>query len=219
MTENVLSKFPHPELTSLADTRPTFLSRQRLHAEIQSNAESVPSIRGNGELGHLALTISAAKCLIESNGVAFDPPIHPGAAPDHPAGATAPIITEINHLFLANQKEFTLYTSVAANLKRQLLKAVPELYIEDLRHPTRNFSRVSMLAILNHLDTNYGTITTDNLAANRTANGPERNPWRPSGPALFIAATLPTISTPSPTWMQCKLHSTTLTATPFSSML
>jgi hypothetical protein len=56
---------------------------------------------------------------------------------------------------------------VAANFKRQLLKAVLELYIEDLRHPTRHFSRVSVLAILDHLDTNYGTITTNNLAANR----------------------------------------------------
>ena len=96
MTDYVSTTFPHTELTVLADTSPTFLSLQRLHAEIQSNAESVPSIPGNGELGHLALTISAAKYLIKSNDVAFDPPIHPGAAPDHPAGATAPQITEIN---------------------------------------------------------------------------------------------------------------------------
>jgi hypothetical protein len=69
MAENVLTTFPHMELTVLADSRPTFLSLQRLHAEIQSNAESVPSIRGNGELGHLSLTISAAQYLIKSNGV------------------------------------------------------------------------------------------------------------------------------------------------------
>ena len=50
MAENVSTTFPHPELTILADSRPTFLSLQTLHAEIQSNAESVPSIRGNGEL-------------------------------------------------------------------------------------------------------------------------------------------------------------------------
>ena len=167
MTDTISSTFPHPELTVLADSRPTFISLQRLHAEIQSNAESVPSIRGNGELGHLAITMTAAQFLIESGGVPFDPPVHPGAAPDHPAGATAPIITEINRQFLADQKEFTLYTSVAANLKRQLLKAVPELYLEALRHPTRNFSRLTVLAILEHLDTTYGAITTDDLAVNR----------------------------------------------------
>ena len=102
MTDNVSTTFPHPELTVLVDTRPTFLSLQRLHAEIQSNAESVPSIQGNGELGHLALTILATKYLIESNGVAFDPPIHPGAAPNHPAAATAPIITEIKRQFYSS---------------------------------------------------------------------------------------------------------------------
>ena len=167
MADYVSTTFPHTELTVLADSRPTFLSLQRLHAEIQSNAESVPSIRGNGELGHLSLTISAAQYLIESNGVAFNPPIHPGAAPNHPDGATGPVITEINRQFLADQKEFQTYTNVAGTLKRQVLQAVPELYLEELRHPTRNFSRLTVLAILDHLDSTYGTITTDDLAANR----------------------------------------------------
>jgi hypothetical protein len=131
-----------------------------LHAEIQSNAESVPSTRGNRKLGHLAITISVTKYVVKSNGVAFDPPVLPGAAPAHLAGATAHVITEVNRQFLAHQKELTIYTSVAANLKRQILKAMPELYLEELRHPTTNFSRVSVLAILDHLDTNYGTKTS-----------------------------------------------------------
>jgi hypothetical protein len=151
----------------LENSRPTFLSLQRLHAEIQSNAESVPSIRGNGELGHLSLTISAAQYLIESNGVAFNPPVHPGAAPNHPDGATGPVITKINRQFLADQKEFITYTNVAGTLKRQVLKAVPEHYLEELRHPTRTFSRLTVLAILDHLNSTYGTITTNDLAANR----------------------------------------------------
>jgi hypothetical protein len=93
-------------------------------------------------------------------------PVHPGAAPNHPAGATAPQITEINRQFLADQKEFALYISVAANLKRQLIKAVPAIYLAALRDPINNFSRVSVLNILDHLDTTYGTITSDDLAKN-----------------------------------------------------
>jgi hypothetical protein len=168
MTTSAVFAFPHPELTALADTQPDYLSLQLLHREIQSNAESVPSTRGNGALGHLALTISPADFLVESNGVAFDPPIHPGNAPVHPIAATAAIITEANRKFLADQAEFTIFISVAAQLKRQLLKAVPPpLYLMEICHPTSHFSRLSVLEILSHLDTTYGTLTTDDLAANR----------------------------------------------------
>ena len=161
---NVSATFPYPELTVLADLRPTFLSLRTLHAEIQSNFESVSSIQGNGELSHLSSTISAAKYLIESNGVAFEPPTHPKGAPEHPAGATDPQINEINRQFLADPKEFTLYISVAVNLKRQLIKAAPAIYLAALRHPTNIFSLVSVLTILDHSDTTYGKITSDALA-------------------------------------------------------
>ena len=168
MTESNSFPFPHPELTALADSRPTFVSLQLLLRELQSNAESVPSIRGNGNLGHLSLTMSAADFLVESGGIAFIPPEHPGAEPDHPDAATGPIITEINRKFLADQKEYTIYNNVAGHLKRQLsIKAVPPLYLEVLSHPSRHFSRLTVLDILNHLHTEYGTITSDDLATNR----------------------------------------------------
>ena len=168
MTESKSYPFPHPELTALAtDSRPTFISLQLLHAELQSNAESVPSIRGNGALGHLALTMIPAAFLLESGNVPFDPPVHPGAAPDHPPAATAPIITEINRQFLADQREFAVYTDVGFHLKRQLLKAVPALYLDKLRHPTRHFARHTVLELLAHLDKTYGKLTTDDLAINR----------------------------------------------------
>jgi hypothetical protein len=168
MAESKSYPFPHPELTALAtDARPTFVSLQLLHAELQSNAESVPSVRGNGALGHLAITMTPAAFLLESGNIPFNPPVHPGAAPNHPPAATAPIITEINRQFLADQHEFAVYTDVGFHLKRQLLKAVPALYLDKLRHPTRHFARHTVLELLAHLDTTYGKLTTDDLAINR----------------------------------------------------
>jgi hypothetical protein len=119
-----------------------------MQAELQSNTESVPSIRGHGAINS-ALTMSATDFLLTSGNIPLDPPVHSGAAPDHPAAATAPIITALNrHFFLADQTEFTVSsTSVKSHLTLHLLKAVPELYIEALRQPTKQFSRLSVLAI------------------------------------------------------------------------
>ena len=149
MTETSSFPFPHTELTpSLANSRRPFVSLQLLQAELQSNTESVPSIRGNGAINS-ALTMSATDFLLTSGNIPLDPPVHSGAAPDHPAAATAPIITALNrHFFLADQTEFTVSsTSVKSHLTLHLLKAVPELYIEALRQPTKKFSRLSVLAI------------------------------------------------------------------------
>jgi hypothetical protein len=51
----------HPILTKIGDanTEPTFTSILITHIELNANASSVYSARGNGLLDHLALTINS----------------------------------------------------------------------------------------------------------------------------------------------------------------
>jgi hypothetical protein len=53
--------FPHPVLTKIGDlnTEPTFASILVAHVELNANAVSIYSARGDGLQGHLALTIDA----------------------------------------------------------------------------------------------------------------------------------------------------------------
>jgi hypothetical protein len=53
--------FPHPVLTKSGDnnTEPTFASILVAHVELNVNAASIYSARGDGLQGHLALTINA----------------------------------------------------------------------------------------------------------------------------------------------------------------
>jgi hypothetical protein len=53
--------FPHPVLTKIGDnkTEPTFASILVAHVELNVNAASIYSARGDGLQGHLALTIDA----------------------------------------------------------------------------------------------------------------------------------------------------------------
>jgi hypothetical protein len=74
MTEHAPSSFPHEPLTALSSEQPNNLTLKLLHQELNANAISVPSIRGNGSLGHLALTVSAAAyTLAAGNNVQFIP--------------------------------------------------------------------------------------------------------------------------------------------------
>jgi hypothetical protein len=158
--------FPHDVLTPLSNQRPTVSSLEILQQELSTNAISIPSPRGNGTLGHYALVVPAATYATASGGIAFVPPVSPGAAPAHPNPATAAQITEINRQFLADKVEFATYMAAEAGLKKQLLVAVPATYTNALKDKMLGFANVTTLAIITHLMEAYGTITTDDLDNN-----------------------------------------------------
>ena len=64
--------------------------------ELNANAVSLHSNRGNDKLGHLSLTITTTGYLVKSSNVIFDIPIHPGIHTPHAEGSTSFQITEAN---------------------------------------------------------------------------------------------------------------------------
>jgi hypothetical protein len=166
MAESVEHQFPHPELTSLSATStPTTTSLKLLRKEINANAMSITSTRGGGQYGHLALTTPAADFLLLS-GTAFTPPVHPGPAPIHEPNSTQHRITEVNRAYAANLKEFNVYIAVDANLKKQLIKAVPDTFIDELSDELLGYAKTTTLSLLNHLTSTYGTVTDEDLNDN-----------------------------------------------------
>ena len=161
MAESVEHQFPHPELTSLSATStPTTTTLKLLRKEINANAMSITSTRGGGQSGHLALTTPAADFLLLS-GTAFIKPVHPGPSPDHDNEATQYQITEINRQYAADLKEFNAYIAVDANLKKQLIKAVPDTFIDELSDELLGYAKTTTLSLLTHLTSTYGTVTAE----------------------------------------------------------
>jgi hypothetical protein len=158
--------FPQATLPSFHGTRPNYSLLKPFHATLNANAISVPSDGGNGALGHLALVVPAACYNALSGGIAFLPPVNPGAAPLYPDGSTAAQITEVNRAHLADLAVYRAYLNVEAALKQQVLTAVPHQYIQLLADEETGFATVSTLAILNHLDMMYGKITNVEISAN-----------------------------------------------------
>jgi hypothetical protein len=168
--------FPHAVLTSLLNETPTRYTLKTLHIQLNANAISVPSNRGNGLLGHLALVVPPGEYLTASNNIPFEPPINPGPAPTHVANPTQMQITETNRQYLADFKEFSTYVNTEAALKKLLIAAVPAPYIDVISSELYGFASVTTLQILNHLDSTYGTLTMDDLDYNTTLMNQEWNP-------------------------------------------
>jgi hypothetical protein len=158
--------------------KPTNASIQVLQRELYANSRAIYSTRGGGNNGHLTLIMPAADYLARV-GEPFIAPMHPGAAPIHAPAATSAQITETNRQFAAALTEHTLYRTVAENLKRQILTAVPHLFLNILADDDMGFADISCSTLLAHLKITYGTIATEELEANRNLLSAE---WIPENP-------------------------------------
>ena len=163
---SITKLFPHQNLKELElDTKPDHAFFKVIHKEINANAMAIHSTRGGGIHGHLALVITPADFTTLA-GVAFEVPDYPGAAPDYPPNSTGPQITAIDKAFKRTMDEFLLYRSVDLSLKSMLLACMSDEYYNTLSHDTYGYANVTTLAILQHLDTTYGTLTGDDLTHN-----------------------------------------------------
>lgn len=169
MTDN---KFPHPILTPLGSEAPTVASLKLLHKQINANAISVPSARGNGALGHYILVVDAATYTARATPVGaaapvvFIVPVNPGPTAVHAPGATGPAMAENNRLHAIDAAEFKTFLVTEAALKQQVLLAVPEVFYEVLGDEEIGYANITTKQILTHLDSTYGTITEDDIDKN-----------------------------------------------------
>jgi hypothetical protein len=182
---SILANFPTAVLTPIASLTlpPTYLSLETAQRELNANAASVHSYGGGGRHGHLALTISPAAYLALAT-VPFVPPVVPALTPVLGDAPTAAQITEANRLHLAAQKTFQRYHDVDKALLRQLIAAVPPVYIAALNDRTIGFSNVSCLQLLTHLKDRFGRISLAEMDANTARMS---TAWHPPTPidALF----------------------------------
>ena len=152
----VTSTFPYAVLSPVATTttKPTYQSIQTAQRELNANASSVHSIGGDGQHGHLFLTIDD-DAFLTLVGIPFDAPELPEAVPTIPAEATAAQIAEINRQHAAQLKAFHLYHDLDKVLLRQLIAATPAIYIDALSDPDYGFTAVTCLTMLQHLKSAY----------------------------------------------------------------
>jgi hypothetical protein len=128
----------------------------------------------------MALTLTA-EAYAELSDIPFVIPVAPPADPE--PGTTQPQITENNRLHKRAVAIHSLYVAVNNALRRQILDAVPRVYVRDLEHPQFAYSHVSCRDLLDHLWRNFGTISASDLKNNIQSM---YTPWNPADPIETI---------------------------------
>jgi hypothetical protein len=175
----ITAYFPDKTLTPLSSgtDEPTYASIKKARDELNGNAASIPSLRGGGIHGHLALTLTDAEYLQIAN-EAFDAPVHPGPLV-YTANATGPQQVEQARLYKLNLEEFRVYLAVNQALRNQLLASVNPTYLLAVKDPILGFGQITCLALITHLRTVYGIITPMMLTQNKKKMAAN---WHPPTP-------------------------------------
>jgi hypothetical protein len=179
-TDAVTVYFPVKTLTplSVGTDEPTYKTIKLARDELNGNAASIPSLRGGGIHGHLALTLTDAEYLQVANNVAFVAPVHPGPL-TYTANATGPQQIEQARLYKLSLEEFRIFHSINQALRNQLLEATNPTYFQAVKHPILGFGQITCLELITHLRTVYGIITPKMLTDNKTAMAAK---WHPPTP-------------------------------------
>jgi len=115
--------------------------------------------------------------------IAFTLPNHPGANPNHPSGATSAQIQESIQAFNSVLSEISLATTICEELKKQLILAVDQLYLTALEDPLFGYATVTVIDMITHLSTTYGTLTWSILEKNRASIS---SLWTPTEPIELL---------------------------------
>ena len=173
--EKIIESFPHPTIIPIIG-QPNYESIAEVHLKLNTNAASVHSHRGNGNLGLLFLTVTPEVCDTLSD-VPFDPPPNPGQHPCMPEGSTGPQIADLRRQHREACEEYLQYDQTDKALKSLLIAAVDEVYVRSLRHKYVGYANVKTLTMIAHLCDNYARVTASSLKENDVRLN---QPWDPN---------------------------------------
>ena len=173
-----MESFPRPTVQPIVG-KPSYLPIAALLQQCTENAASIPSTLGGGAHGHAGQVLSATDYAALPNTAPFVVPANPGATATIPAGSTGPQIAAIERLFKQQTVIYQTYRNVDAALQQQILAAVPRKYLKALYHRTTGFMGVTARQMLEHLQRNYGTISTSQYTTNDERF---RTPYDPNEP-------------------------------------
>jgi hypothetical protein len=159
--------FQHKVLTKIVGI-PTYANLKILQDELKANASSVSSVLGGGHYGHLGLVLAPAQYLLLPNSAPWVAPPAPGPFLP-PVGATGPQIAAAKEVWRASEKCFDLYHATSKALVSQVVDAVDPMHIRALVNRATGAYTTDLHLLLAHLFTSYGTVTPQEVEAQKTA--------------------------------------------------
>ena len=153
----LVKSFKNPAIPPIGG-EPTYATIDTMHKLLNSNAASVNTNLGCGNLGNLCLTLSPT-VYVTLLATRVVPPPNTGVTPVIPAGTTRPEAASIRYAYDAATLAFNTLRNVDCALRQKLLGAVVENFMRVKYSPHQGYSRSSTLDMLTHLYETYAVIS------------------------------------------------------------
>lgn len=154
--------FEIPELTKIHG-RPTYENLKIIKNELKTNASAVASSFGGGRNGHVGLVLTPQEYTMVS-ATPYVRPVHPGVLVLPNGVGTTNLHREIaRDTHKEDLRVFREDVDVEKALIKQLVQAVPEIYMKSFRNQYSNSIDNALSTVLTSLFTTYGDIVDDNL--------------------------------------------------------
>jgi hypothetical protein len=164
--DDIITKFPHKRLP-IIDGEPDYTSINTMVQLLYSNAATLTTALGGGQHGHIGLIMPAALYTTLS-AIPYHEPDDPGAVPVHAANATSAIRESDRMNHKEALKQFHHHNNMNDALKTQIIDAVADTYLGELRNRYTGYLGVTPRDLLDHLLERYGKITASDIANCRT---------------------------------------------------
>ena len=173
---------PHVTLIKVGyDAEPSAFTVRALRQQVNANASAVPTSLGGGNHGHLGAVMTAAQYTAATGGAAAAVAAY--NAPNRPANpqfhGTAAVVAGQQATYTREKETYLTHTALTRQIKSQLITAINPVYIAALAHEQTGYANVMIPQILDHLETNYGTINQDDLTQNALELEAEWDPETP----------------------------------------
>ena len=179
-TKTTQFNFPYEQLTPISG-EPTNTSITMLKRQIYANAMENTCTLGCGVLGYLGLIMPEADFRAKQLAITpgnFQPFVKP--VPTEPSDDDS---TTTEDAYKEGMRKLRDYNAMESKLKQQLLASIENTFITALEDAEVGFAMVTSKQILQHVITEYGNITLDELAANiETLN----EPWNSELPIRLL---------------------------------
>ena len=147
--DNIVAKFPTKILPPIpGETDYDCISQ--LNQLMYSNAATLPTTLGGGAHGHVGLIVKAT-IYVTLAATAYVTPNEPPLTPDVLSTATSASRQKLRDQHAEEHRIFTTHVNMDDAIKTQLLDAVEEPYVSELRNRYTGYMGVTTRDLLDHL--------------------------------------------------------------------
>ena len=156
----------------------------QLNQIIYGNSATLTTTLGSGSHGHVSL-IMKATLYVTLSATVYVAPNEPPLTLDVPSTVTSASRQQLRDQHAEEYRIFTNHINMYDALKTQLLDAVEEPYVSELRHRYTRYMGVTTRDLLDHLMDRYGNITAADLKANKAHINKALGPVRPDSNSVI----------------------------------